>query len=84
MQVRVLPGVPFFIMTTTQMQMLLNIVMVASFSFIVYIAIDINNKLDELINVYIETSEYEYEYRKARLRVLRELEQLVEDANNTL
>ena len=58
----------------TQLQALLNIVLVASFAFIIYIAIDINKKVDRLIEVYIALEEYEGNYREARLELLERAE----------
>ena len=58
----------------TQLQALLNIVLVFSFAFIIYIAIDINKKVDRLIEVYIALEEYEGNYREARLELLKRAE----------
>jgi hypothetical protein len=59
---------------TKQAQALLNIVLVFSFAFIIYIAIDINKKVDRLIEVYIALEEYEGNYREARLELLKRAE----------
>lgn len=65
----------------TQAQALLNIVLVASFAFIIYIAIDINNKVDRLIEVYIALEAYEGNFREARLELLKEAEKVIKDRN---
>ena len=65
----------------TQAQALLNIVLVASFAFIIYIAIDINKKVDKLIEAYIALEEYEGNYREARLELLKRAEQLTKEAS---
>ena len=78
--VRIPPGVPFFIMIT-QAQALLNIVLVASFAFIIYVAIDINNKVDRLIEAYIALEVYEGNFREARLELLKEAEKVIKEQN---
>ena len=65
----------------TQAQALLNIVLVASFAFIIYIAIDINKKVDKLIEVYIALEVYEGNFREARLELLKEAEKAVKEQN---
>jgi hypothetical protein len=60
--------------TQAQAQALLNIVLVFSFAFITYIAIDINKKVDKLIEAYIALEEYEGNYREARLELLKRAE----------
>ena len=65
----------------TQLQTLLNIVLVASFAFIIYVAIDINKKVDKLIEVYIALEEYEGNYREARLELLKEAEKAIKEQN---
>jgi len=65
----------------TQLQTLLNIVLVASFAFIIYIAIDINKKVDKLIEVYIALEVYEGNFREARLELLKEAEKAVKEQN---
>lgn len=63
----------------TQAQALLNIVLVASFAFIIYIAIDINKKVDKLIEAYIALEEYEGNYREARLELLKRAEKVIKE-----
>lgn len=69
------------ILMITQLQTLLNIVLVASFAFIIYIAIDINKKVDKLIEVYIALEVYEGNFREARLELLKEAEKAVKEQN---
>jgi hypothetical protein len=66
---------------TKQAQALLNIVLVFSFAFIIYIAIDINKKVDRLIEVYIALEEYEGNYREARLELLKRAEKSFKEQN---
>ena len=65
----------------TQAQALLNIVLVASFAFIIYVAIDINNKVDRLIEAYIALEAYEGNFREARLELLKEAEKVIKEQN---
>lgn len=67
-------------MTNPQAQALLNIVLTASFAFIIYVAIDINRKVDKLVEVYIALEEYESNFREARLEMLQRVESIVKEA----
>ena len=67
----------------TNIQALLNIVLTISFAFIIYVAIDINRKVDKLIEVYIVLEEYESNFREARLKMLLKVESIVEEAEES-
>ena len=64
----------------TNPQALLNIVLTASFAFIIYVAIDINRKVNKLVEVYIALEEYESNFREARLEMLQRVESIVKEA----
>lgn len=64
----------------TNPQALLNIVLTISFTFIIYVAIDINRKVDKLVEVYIALEEYESNFREARLEMLQRVESIVKEA----
>ncbi len=67
----------------TNPQALLNIVLTASFAFIIYVAIDINRKVDKLVEVYIALEEYESNFREARLEMLLKVESIVKEAEES-
>lgn len=70
--------------TQEQAQSLLNIVLVASFAFIIYVAIDINNKVDKLIEAYIALEEYEGAFREERLELFKKVESLTDEAERAI